>query len=59
MSRRVEKLEGGREHEVVAVLRPEEIELAPTRDNLRTNYIANGVVEELVFTGALERMRVR
>src|SRR4030095_3153139 len=36
-----------------------EIELAPTRDNLRTNYIATGVVEELVFTGALERIRVR
>ncbi len=58
-ARRIEKLEGGREHEVVAVLRPEEIELAPTRDNLRTNYIATGVVEELVFTGALERLRVR
>jgi sulfate transport system ATP-binding protein len=58
-ARRIEKLEGGREHEVVAVLRPEEIELAPTRDNLRTNYIAAGVVEELVFTGALERIRVR
>jgi sulfate transport system ATP-binding protein len=54
-----DKLDGGREHEVVAVLRPEEIELAPTRDALRTNFIANGVVEELVFTGALERMRVR
>ena len=44
---------------MVAVLRPEEIELAPTRDNLRTNYIATGVVEEMVFTGALERIRVR
>jgi sulfate transport system ATP-binding protein len=54
-----DKLEGSREHEVVAVLRPEEIELAPTRDALRTNFIANGVIEELVFTGALERMRVR
>jgi sulfate/thiosulfate transport system ATP-binding protein len=49
----------GRAHEVVAVLRPEEMELAPTRDRLRTNYIANGVVEEIVFTGALERMRLR
>jgi sulfate transport system ATP-binding protein len=58
-ARRVEKLDGAREHEVVAVLRPEEVELAPTRDSLRTNYIANGHVEELVFTGALERMRVR
>ena len=58
-ARRIEKLDGAREHEVVAVLRPEEVELAPTRDSLRTNYIANGHVEELVFTGALERMRVR
>jgi sulfate/thiosulfate transport system ATP-binding protein len=58
-ARRVDRLDGGREHEVVAVLRPEEVELAPTRDGLRTNFIANGVVEELVFTGALERMRVR
>jgi sulfate transport system ATP-binding protein len=58
-ARASDKWEGGREHEVVAVLRPEEVELAPTRDNLRTNYIGHGVVEELVFTGALERMRVR
>jgi sulfate/thiosulfate transport system ATP-binding protein len=58
-ARSVEKLDGGREHEVVAVMRPEEVELAPTRDGLRTNFIANGVVEEMVFTGALERMRVR
>jgi sulfate transport system ATP-binding protein len=58
-ARASDKLEGGREHEVVAVLRPEEVELAPTRDNLRTNYIAHGMVEELVFTGAMERMRVR
>jgi len=57
--RAVEKFEGGREHEVVAVLRPEEVELAPTRDSLQANYIAHGIVEELVFTGALERMRIR
>ncbi len=54
-----EKVDDAREHEVVAVLRPEEVEIAPTRDALRTNFIANGVVEELMFTGALERMRVR
>ena len=58
-SRAADRPDGGREHEVVAVLRPEEMELAPTRDRLRTNYIANGVVEEIVFTGALERMRLR
>lgn len=58
-ARRVEKLDGTREQEVVAVLRPEEVELAPTRDNLRNNFIATGVVDEMVFTGALERIRVR
>jgi sulfate/thiosulfate transport system ATP-binding protein len=58
-ARRSDRIDGQREHEVVAVLRPEEVELAPTRDNLRTNYIASGVGEELVFTGALERLRVR
>jgi sulfate transport system ATP-binding protein len=58
-ARATEKLEEGREHEVVAVLRPEEVELAPTRDGLRTNFIADGSVEEMVFTGALERLRVR
>lgn len=54
-----DKVDDAREHEVVAVLRPEEVELAPTRDSLHTNFIANGIIEELVFTGALERMRVR
>jgi sulfate transport system ATP-binding protein len=54
-----EKADDTREHEVVAVLRPEEVEIAPTRDALRTNFIANGVVEEVMFTGALERLRVR
>ena len=58
-ARRVEKVDGAREHEVVAVLRPEEVELGPTRDGLRTNYLANGQIDEIVFTGALERLRVR
>src|SRR4051812_1173583 len=58
-ARAIERYEEGREHEVVAVLRPEEVELAPTRDNLRVNYMGLGVVEEMVFTGALERLRVR
>ncbi len=48
-----------RDHEVVAVLRPEEIEVAPSRDALRTAYIAEGVVDEILFSGALERLRVR
>lgn len=50
---------GGREHEVVAVVRPEEIELASGRDMLGSRYLAQGIVEEMVFTGALERLRVR
>jgi sulfate transport system ATP-binding protein len=50
---------GGREHEVVAVVRPEEIEVAPSRDALAALYLANGSVEEVLFTGALERMRIR
>jgi sulfate transport system ATP-binding protein len=50
---------GERSHEVVAVLRPEEVELGPNRQALGTNYLAAGTVEEIVFTGALERMRVR
>src|SRR5499427_8011944 len=53
------RLRGGREHEVVAVLRPEEVELAATREELSSNYIARGAVEEIAFTGALERLRVR
>jgi sulfate transport system ATP-binding protein len=54
-----ERLQGGREHEVVAVLRPEEVELAESREQLSSNYIARGAVEEIAFTGALERLRVR
>ncbi len=50
---------GGREHEVVAVVRPEEVELAPSREMLGSRYLAQGIVEEMVFTGALERLRVR
>src|SRR5262249_31727650 len=52
-------LHGAREHEVVAVVRPEEIEIAATREALRSGYLTRGTVEEIVFTGALERMRIR
>jgi hypothetical protein len=51
--------DGTRSHEVVAVLRPEEVELAPVRAKLDARYLAAGTVEEIIFTGALERMRVR
>jgi sulfate transport system ATP-binding protein len=52
-------IQGAREHEVVAVVRPEEIEVAPTREALTSGYLARGAVDEIVFTGALERMRIR
>jgi len=55
----IEPVQDGREHEVVAVLRPEEVELAVSRDALGSRYLAHGVVEEMVFTGALERLRVK
>ncbi len=48
-----------REQEVVAMLRPEEAELAPDRDALVTSFLGYGHVEELQFTGALERLRIR
>jgi len=52
-------LQGSREHEVVAVVRPEEIEIAPAPEGLTSSYLTRGAVEEIVFTGALERMRIR
>jgi sulfate/thiosulfate transport system ATP-binding protein len=49
-----------REREVVAVVRPEEIEVARAREALTSaSYLGHGVVEEVVFTGALERARIR
>jgi sulfate transport system ATP-binding protein len=47
------------EHEVVAVVRPEEVELAPDREALTSHYLARGVVSEMVFTGPLENLRVQ
>jgi sulfate transport system ATP-binding protein len=49
----------GREHEVVTVLRPEEVELAAEREQLTTSYMGRATVEELQFTGALERLRLK
>jgi sulfate transport system ATP-binding protein len=54
-----ERASGERENEVVTVVRPEEVELAATRADLYSGYLASGTVDELVFTGALERLRVR
>src|SRR5258708_1044226 len=50
---------GGRQYEVVAVVRPEEVELAPSREGLSSGFVAHGTVDEVMFTGALERLRVR
>jgi hypothetical protein len=44
---------------VVAVVRPEEVEVAATREGLGSRYLGEGVVEEVMFTGAFERLRVR
>jgi len=49
----------GREREVVAVLRPEEVELAPEQEQLTASYLAHGTVEQVLFGGALELMHVR
>ncbi len=54
-----QRVELQRDHEVVAVLRPEEISLAANRDALNTIYLGAGVVESMIFTGAYERLRVR
>lgn len=48
-----------REHEVVAMLRPEEISLAVERESLNSIYLGAGKVETISFTGAFERLRVR
>src|SRR5262249_25034657 len=53
-----EPLPGGGEHEEVVVVRPEETEVAATREQLGSGFVAQGVVDEMVFTGALERVRV-
>jgi sulfate/thiosulfate transport system ATP-binding protein len=50
---------GGRDHEVVAVMRPEDIEIAPSRDELSSSFLGLGTVEQLLFVGANENLRVR
>ena len=49
----------GRDHEVVAVMRPEDIEIAPSRERLESSFLGLGTVEQLLFVGANERLRVR
>jgi ABC-type Fe3+/spermidine/putrescine transport system ATPase subunit len=49
-----------REREVVAVVRPEEVEIGRSREALASSsYLGYGTVKELLFTGALERIRIR
>lgn len=51
---------GTYEREVVVVVRPEEIELARTETDLTSSsFLCHGTVAETLFTGALERIRVR
>ncbi|MBV8143764.1 MAG: hypothetical protein JO184_02065, partial [Gammaproteobacteria bacterium] len=50
---------GEPDQEIVAVARPEEVEVAGAREQLGSRYFGSGVVEEVMFTGALERLRVR
>jgi sulfate/thiosulfate transport system ATP-binding protein len=50
---------GSRDHEVVAVMRPEDIEIAPSRDELHSSFLGLGTVEQLLFVGANENLRVR
>ena len=45
--------------EVVAVLRPEEVELSADEATVRSNFVGFGEVEEVLFGGAVERLRVR
>jgi len=45
--------------EVVAVLRPEEVELAAQSGALRSNLVGYAEVQEVLFAGSSERLRVR
>jgi sulfate transport system ATP-binding protein len=45
--------------EIVAVIRPEEVELAAGNLSAGLTRVGSGVIEELRFAGAVERLRVR
>jgi sulfate transport system ATP-binding protein len=45
--------------EVVAVLRPEEVQLSAEENLTQSNYVGHGTIEEVLFGGAVERLRVR
>ena len=46
-------------HEIVTVLRPEEVELAARERDVKSTFVGHARVEEVVFGGAVERLRVR
>jgi sulfate transport system ATP-binding protein len=50
---------GDMPREVVAVLRPEEVELCAAESAVKSNFVGHGNVEEVLFGGAVERLRVR
>jgi sulfate transport system ATP-binding protein len=50
---------GTQPREVVAVLRPEEVELAADADDVRSNFVGHGQVQEILFAGSIERLRVQ
>jgi sulfate transport system ATP-binding protein len=45
--------------EIVTVLRPEEVELAANKRDIRSTFVGHARVEEVLFGGAMERLRVR
>jgi len=50
---------GAPPREVVTVLRPEEVELAASAEAIRANFVGYGEIEEILFAGSVERLRVR
>ncbi len=54
-----ERSEAPYDREVVAVVRPQDVEIALTRDRLASQYVGQGTIESVVYTGAFERLRVR
>ena len=46
-------------YEIVTVLRPEEVEMASERKELKATFVGHALVEEVLFGGAVERLRVR
>jgi sulfate transport system ATP-binding protein len=51
--------DGAPPREVVAVLRPEEVELAAEVQSVQSNFVGYGAVDEVLFGGSIERLRVR